>query len=231
MSDLQQLYQVRFSEAEAKKKSLIWKEICRFLKKYLSCDACGDKLVVDIAAGYADFINNYETRAKKVAIDVNQDLVSYTSKDIETIIDGVENITKYFEHGSVSLFFQSNFYEHITKQQITQLLKDEFVCLSEGGQNCILTPNIRYVGGKYWDFYDHITPITEKALIEEAESIGYEVKKVICKFLPYTTKSALPQSPWLVRLYLLLMPISGAIFGEQSLIILKKPYSKGEKNT
>ena len=86
----------------------------------------------------------------------------------------------------------------------------------------ILTPNIRYVGGKYWDFYDHITPITEKALIEAGELCGFRVRKCIKKFLPFTTKSRLPKAPWIVRMYLRLMPLSGWFFGEQSFLILQK---------
>jgi len=35
---------------------------------------------------------------------------------------------------------------------------------------------------------------------------GYEVVEVIPRFLPYTTRSALPQSPWLVRAYLAFRP-------------------------
>jgi len=94
--------------------------------------------------------------------------------------------------------------------------------LEEGGEVWILTPNIRYTGAKYWDFYDHITPVTEKSLIEQAELAGYKVRICIPKFLPFTTKSRFPQAQWIVRLYLKLMPLSGKIFGEQSFLALSK---------
>lgn len=116
----------------------------------------------------------------------------------------------------------SNFLEHISKDAIRKLLEDEYNLLKKDGKVLILTPNIRYVGGKYWDFYDHITPITEKSLIEEAETIGFHTEKVVKKFLPFTTKSRLPQAQWIVRLYCRLMPVSGWFFGEQSLVLLKK---------
>lgn len=86
----------------------------------------------------------------------------------------------------------------------------------------ILTPNIKFVGGKYWDFFDHITPITESALIEAAEAAGFKTERVVKKFLPFTTKSRLPQASWIVRLYLRLMPLSGMVFGEQSLLLFRK---------
>lgn len=120
------------------------------------------------------------------------------------------------------MFFMSNFLEHITKKEISDLLKLEYELLIPGGEIWILTPNIRYVGGKYWDFFDHITPITEKAIIEEAKVNRFKTKKCIKKFLPYTTKSKFPTSSLIVRLYLRLMPLSGFLFGQQSFIILSK---------
>ncbi len=219
MNDLEELYKTRFSDREEQKKNRIWIEICKYLKNYLKEDY---ESVVDVAAGYGDFINNFNTNGKKYAIDINPGLRKFVSSDVMVYIGEIGNLKQYFTKDSVSLFFMSNFLEHITKEQISNLLRDEFECLRSGGEVCILTPNIRYVGGKYWDFYDHITPITEKALIEEAESIGFKTVTCIKKFLPFTTKSALPQAPWIVRLYLKLMPISGFLCGEQSLIIFRK---------
>ena len=116
----------------------------------------------------------------------------------------------------------SNFLEHITKEQIRRLFQDEYDLLREGGQVMILTPNIKYVGEKYWDFFDHITPITDKCLIEEMETLGFKLERNIQRFMPFTTKSKLPQAQWIVRLYLRLMPLSGSFFGEQSLLLFKK---------
>jgi hypothetical protein len=110
----------------------------------------------------------------------------------------------------------SNFLEHISKEEISNLLSMEYELLHENGEVWILTPNIKYVGGKYWDFYDHITPITDKSIIEAAELCGFKIKKCIDRFLPFTTKSRLPQNGWIVRLYLMLMPLTGKVFGEQS---------------
>lgn len=41
-----------------KKKNLIWVEICRYLKKRLNGTYA---TVVDVGAGYIDFINNFDT--------------------------------------------------------------------------------------------------------------------------------------------------------------------------
>lgn len=220
-TDMRILYDNRFDAKAKKKKNAIWEEICKYLVKVSENKEYG--MVVDVAAGYCEFINQMEHKCKsRYAIDVNSDVKKYVGDKVNVIVDTVENLKTYFDKETVSLFFMSNFLEHISKDMISSLLKTEYDLLESEGEVWILTPNIRYVGGRYWDFYDHITPITEKALIEEARTIGFQVKKCISKFLPYTTKSRLPQAAWIVRLYLQLMPLSGAVFGEQSFLILRK---------
>ncbi len=219
MRNIQTLYRNRFQEEDQKKKNSLWGEICRFLEHFIDLDA---KIIVDVAAGYCDFINNFEYKCKKCAIDIDPDVRRSAAEDVEVFVDNITNMSQYFAKGLVSMFFMSNFLEHISKEDISKLLELEYGLLEPGGEVWILTPNIRYVGGKYWDFYDHITPITEKALIEAGELCGFRVRKCIKKFLPFTTKSRLPKAAWIVRLYLRLMPLSGWIFGEQSFLILKK---------
>lgn len=159
---------------------------------------------------------------ERYVIDLNPDVLTNATDGVCPIHDEIVNLDKYFDEESVSLFFMSNFLEHISKEEISSLLNTEYRLLHQNGELWILTPNIRYVGGKYWDFYDHITPLTEKAVIETAEVCGFRLKKCITKFLPYTTKSRLPKNGWIIRMYLRLMPLSGKIFGEQSFLIFVK---------
>ena len=53
------------------------------------------------------------------------------------------------------------------------------------------------------------------------ESLGFEIVEVIPRFLPYTTRSAIPQSPWLVRLYLAVRPVWW-LLGKQTFLVAKK---------
>ncbi|MCR4808148.1 MAG: class I SAM-dependent methyltransferase, partial [Lachnospiraceae bacterium] len=205
--ELDKLYQNRFEDNKESKKD-IWIEIVRYLKKFLPDQ--GITSVVDVAAGYCEFINNFDiSGCSRYAYDLNPDVSAYAAPGVETINDSIDSLDTHFDKDSISLVFMSNFLEHITKAQIESLFDQVHSILKPGGQLWILTPNIKYVGGKYWDFWDHITPITEDSLLELAELKGYSVKKVIKRFLPYTTKSALPQGRGIVRLYLMLMPISG----------------------
>lgn len=215
-------YDNRFGIGEKKRKDAVWEEICLYFRHFLKGGkniAC----IVDVAAGYCGFINHIPCNCRKYALDVNPDVKKYAGKGVNALVGKVEYLGRHFGEGTVSLFFMSNLLEHLTKDSISHLLELEYRLLEKGGQVWILTPNIRYVGGKYWDFYDHITPVTEKAIIEEAKLAGYEIKTCIPRFLPFTTKSSFPQSRWIVRLYLRLMPLSGKIFGEQSFLILLKP--------
>lgn len=219
--EVQKLYNSRFHPEDKERKNGTWKEICSYLQRFVPENK--KNVIVDVAAGYCDFINNIVCDdGEKYAIDINPDVERYARNDVKVIVDDINKLSSAFNSSSVTIFFMSNFLEHITKNEISDLLRCEYELLEPEGEIWILTPNIRYVGGKYWDFFDHITPITEKAIIEEAEAIGFRVKKCINKFLPYTTKSKLPQSDWIVRWYLRLMPLSGYIFGEQGFIILSK---------
>ena len=92
-----------------------------------------------------------------------------------------------------------------------------------GGRLLVLQPNIRFVGGAYWDFIDHHLPLTDRTLVEACESLDLEVLEVIPRFLPYTTRSALPQRPFLVRLYLAIRP-AWFFFGQQTWFVARKPH-------
>jgi hypothetical protein len=58
--------------------------------------------------------------------------------------------------------------------------------------------------------------------VEGLEINGFVVAQVIDRFLPYTTKSRLPKSLFLIRLYLRL-PFLWRLFGQQSFIVSRKP--------
>ena len=94
--------------------------------------------------------------------------------------------------------------------------------LRKNGRMLILQPNIKYVKQKYWDFFDHYTPLTEKSMLEAINLVGgFRVVKCYKRFLPYTTKCHMPQFPFLIKLYCL-FPIVWKIIGKQMYIIAKK---------
>ncbi|HEV3485742.1 MAG TPA: hypothetical protein VG106_10065 [Vicinamibacterales bacterium] len=79
----------------------------------------------------------------------------------------------------------------------------------------ILQPNIRFCYRDYWMFFDHITPLDDRSLSEALRLAGFEPGEIIERFLPFTTKSSLPKSLTLLRIYLKI-PLLWRLFGAQS---------------
>jgi hypothetical protein len=82
-------------------------------------------------------------------------------------------------------------------------------------------PNIKYVGGAYWDFYDHHLALTELSLKEAFEAAGLQPESVWERFLPYTMVNAPAYPLTLLRLYLA-MPFAWKALGKQFLVIARK---------
>jgi hypothetical protein len=70
----------------------------------------------------------------------------------------------------------------------------------------------------YWDFLDHYLPLSHVSLSEALALSGFRVTECRPRFLPYSTKSKLPQSPVLLRLYLRLPPLQW-LFGRQMFVV------------
>ena len=102
------------------------------------------------------------------------------------------------------------------REEILSALSDIRTLLAPGGSLLIIQPVIDLVGNTYWDFFDHIVPMTRKSLREVLTVSGYEITDYIPRFLPYTTKSGLPVTMFLLRIYLLipwyLRPFAGQCF-------------------
>ena len=74
-------------------------------------------------------------------------------------------------------------------------------------------------------FFDHITPVDDRALAEAFAATGFDVELNIPRFLPYTTKSRLPSAPGLVRLYLK-VPLAWRVLGAQAFMV-GRPAGRG----
>lgn len=212
--NLKKIYKTRFNDIEERK--IIWKVLVedffqQFIKK--------DNIVLDVACGYGEFINQINC-GKKYAIDLNPDTTKYLNKNI-TFYSQSSTKMKSIKNNLIDKIFVSNFFEHIKREDIVETIKEFKRTLKSGGEVLILQPNIRFCTKDYWMFFDHVTPIDDRALEEIFSSYNFRLKRRILRFLPYTTKSKLPKSPLLVKFYLKL-PILWRIFGQQSFLIFKK---------
>src|SRR5712691_9787987 len=198
---LKEVYDQRFDEADQAAKEAIWQEVGRFLQRYIEPGA----RVVDIACDLGYFIRNIRA-ADRWATDI-RDVASSLPKDVHFVRASGLDLAEVLPNNHFDLAFFSNYLEHLSSTEaVLQQLKVTFSILKPGGRVLILQPNIRLIGGSYWDFIDHQTALTEKSLGEAAALAGFTSKRVITRFIPYTTKSRFPQHPLLVRAYLHLPP-------------------------
>jgi SAM-dependent methyltransferase len=121
--------------------------------------------------------------------------------------------------GSLDVVFTSNFFEHLySKADLMKTIVEARRCLRRGGRLIAMGPNIKFVGGAYWDFYDHYLPLTELSVKEALETAGFKMDLVLDRFLPYTMVNA-PKAPVaLMRLYLR-MPFVWKWLGKQFVVI------------
>lgn len=215
--NLKDIYQNRFKN-ELENKNRIWNILCKnYFQKFIDGE---NDTVLDITAGYGEFLNNIKAK-RKIAIDLNEDIEKYVTNDVEVIISDCKKIER-IEDGTIDKIFISNFLEHLNNtDEVIQVLRECHRLLKPGGEVMILQPNIYYVKEKYWFFIDHKTPLTHESLQEALEIVGFDIKLMKKRFLPYSTKSNMPQSDFFVKTYLK-FTILQSIFGKQSFVIGKK---------
>ena len=215
--ELEKLYRHRFDEQDLPAKKAVWKVLCEhFFSSYVR----PQDVVVDVGAGYCEFINQIKAR-RRIAVDLNARVSEFAAPGVEWLQESCTELGSIADN-SVDVVFMSNFLEHLpSKQVVLDTLATTRRILRQGGLAIILQPNIRLLPGKYWDYFDHHTPLTDKSLVEAVTMLDMQPVRVIARFLPYTTKSVLPQWPWLVKLYLRL-PFAWWLLGKQSLVVAKK---------
>jgi SAM-dependent methyltransferase len=214
---LSRLYALRFSPDEKARKAAVWRVLCRsFFQRYVG----ENDTVLDIGAGYCEFVNHIVCR-RKLALDLSEETPSHAGPGVE-VVRARSTDLGVLPDGTVDVAFASNFFEHLPdKQDLLSTLAEVRRVLRPGGRCLILQPNIRYVGGAYWDFLDHHLPLTERSLVEALELVGLKPVEVRPRFLPFTTKSRLPSHPFLVWLYLK-VPLAHRMLGRQSWIVAVK---------
>ena len=123
---------------------------------------------------------------------------------------------------TLDIVFTSNFFEHLpSKEHIKKTILQAKRCLKSGGKIICLGPNIKYLPGKYWDFWDHHIALTEASLSEILRMNDFVIEKCLPKFLPYTMAKEKTAPLILVKLYLKI-PLLWHLFGKQFLIIGEK---------
>ncbi len=213
--ELNRIYGKRFN-AVTEYRRRIWRVL---VDDYFQTMVPPNAVVLDLGAGYGEFINQVHA-TQKYAMDLNPELRQRVNSDVQVILQNCAE-TWPLEDASLDVVFTSNFFEHLPDKGA---LKRTFVqihrCLKPDGKLIALGPNIRYLHGAYWDFWDHFLCLTDKGLCEGLENNGFEIVKSLPRFLPYSMTGHTEVPTALVKLYLR-TPIAWRIFGKQFLVVAR----------
>jgi SAM-dependent methyltransferase len=209
-------YQSRFEANEAYRNS-VWHLLCssefsRYVKP--------DHTVLDLGAGWGEFSRNI-VASKKYAMDLNPDCGKRVSGIAQFLFQDCSEKWP-LDDGSLDVVFTSNFLEHLpSKELIDKTLAEAYRCLKKGGLILCVGPNIRYLPGLYWDYWDHHTPITDGSMAEALKLQNFSINRRVDRFLPFTMSDGKNPPLFAVKAYLKL-PIFWPLFGKQFFVIGKK---------
>ncbi len=218
-AQLENNYQKRFEGADLYRDS-VWKILCQdFFSKFISPTS----VILDVGAGWGEFSKNIQAQ-KKYAMDLNPECgkriagyASFLQQDCAAPWP--------FEDDTLDVVFTSNFLEHLPgKAAIDRTLDEAFRCLKGGGKIICLGPNIKFLPGSYWDFWDHHVPISDQSLAEALMLKKFLIQSKIDRFLPYTMSNGTQPPLVAVRIYLKCRFL-WRYFGRQFIVIATKPDS------
>jgi SAM-dependent methyltransferase len=214
---LPELYEARFDEREVSAKDAVWREIVRFLQRYIDPDAP----LLDLACDRGHFVRWVSAR-ERWATDI-RDMHAALPDDVRFVQSSGLDLAAALPAAHFGTIFMSNYLEHLdSSDAVIDQLRIAAALLRPGGRVMVLQPNIRLVGPRYWDFIDHRVALTERSLLEAAELAGLRTIDLVTRFLPYSTKGRLPTAPALVRAYLAFRP-AWWLLGKQTLYVGSRP--------
>ncbi|HTU43110.1 MAG TPA: class I SAM-dependent methyltransferase [Candidatus Aquilonibacter sp.] len=215
-TELQRLYETRFA-GKSEYRNKVWRVLVdEYFARWISAQAT----VLDLGCGHCEFINAVHSQ-RRLGMDLNPDTALQAAPGVQILAQSC-SVAWAVPDESLDVVFTSNFFEHLyTKRDLRDTLLQAWRCLRPGGRIIALGPNIRYVPGKYWDFYDHYLPLTELSLGEVMTETGFTVEKQIPRFLPFTMSQGRQSPIWMLRLYLKLT-FAWPVFGKQFLVVARK---------
>lgn len=216
--DLTKCYTRRFSKKERSTRNKMWQTLCSF---YLQKFVKRSDTVMDIGAGYCEFINNIKCK-KKIAVDINPDTKLAARPEVNVISANILGLPQKL-NASAEVVFASNFLEHLKdRDEVVKVLDKINKLLKSNGKFLLLQPNIDLIKERYWDFIDHKAILNTRSIIESLELAGFKVNLLVERFLPYTTKNIfIPMFPILLKIYLLL-PERIRPFPGQTFVVARK---------
>lgn len=215
--DLERIYQYRFDNVSPATKAAVWRRIATWIIRDAVRSRGGKPVttVLDPACGDGEFLNGCCARGMQLSGCDLRSRSQHLSAEISFHQGAFQEIQLAQTY---DLIWISNLLEHLPSPEAVQsFLAACKAALGPDGVITIMGPNIKYCANEYWDFADHLLPLSHLTVLEHLASAGLEVVAVQDRFLPYSFRSRLPTHPRLVQFYLK-QPWAWRWLGKQFLI-------------
>ena len=179
------------------RRDVLWQSLWRYR---FSAMVRPDDCVLDLGAGYGNFINSVVAR-RRIAVDAWDGFPAHLAPGIEHNVGSVTDL-EFLEDSAVDFAFASNLFEHLTKDDFSTVLAALRGKLSASGTLTIVQPNYRYAYREYFDDFDHKSIYSHVSMADYLVANGYEVFVVEPRFMPLSVKGRLPVKPLLIRAWL-----------------------------
>jgi SAM-dependent methyltransferase len=196
-------------------RAIVWKVVADYLSAWIPPNAH----VLEIGAGYCDWINNV-VAARRVAVDIWPEMTRYAAAGVETRVLDISRDLATLGASSFDAVLASNILEHFEPGIAISVVEGICRSLTPGGRLIVVQPNFRYAASRYFDDYTHRSVFTDVSLPNLLRAHGFRIDRVQPRFLPYSMRgSRLPIRSWTVRAYLRspIKPMAG-----QMLVIASK---------
>ena len=179
--ELQRMYGARFSSNLEYRKQVWTVLVADTFSRYVQ----PTDSVLDLGCGYGEFINTIRCR-EKFGMDLNPDTARFLANDVTFLQQDCSLRWQVPTNRSTSCSRATSSSIWPDKAALGRVLDEVGRCLRPGGRLIALGPNIKYLHGAYWDFWDHYVPITEASLTEALVTRRFSVDVCVGRFLPYT---------------------------------------------
>jgi SAM-dependent methyltransferase len=214
---LESIYRNRFEPISEHRRAVWAVLVSDFFSRFIAPDS----IVLDLGCGYGEFINAVQAKTR-LAIDMNPAARDKLAAGIQFFLQDSAEPWHGIRENSIDVVFTSNFLEHLPdKAAVVRTLREINRSLKPGGRLIAMGPNVKYLRGLYWDFWDHQIPFTENSLAEVLRADGFSIDVCAGRFLPFTMASGRQYPLALIKLYLAL-PFLWRLFGRQFLIVARK---------
>jgi SAM-dependent methyltransferase len=198
-------------------RAVVWRAVAEHLSGWIRPYSH----VLEIGAGYCDWINNVQAE-RRVAVDIWPRLAAHADRGVQPEVLDVSRDLRTLGTSVFDVVLASNVLEHFDPDTVASVVGDVHAVLKPGGLFLIVQPNFRLASRRYFDDYTHRAIFTDVSLPALLRAHDFRINLVKARFLPYSMRRAVvPIREWLVRAYLLspIKPMAG-----QMLVIAQRPH-------